>query len=612
MRNPLNAILVASLVAAGLLACEGQESDPASGRGPEPKPAALAAAADTTARAPSYVPDSSVFFVGSLETLALQPGLDIFAKQTPGLASEEWQKLLAEGAKTPGTPGGRLLMALNVEYMAAAVKPDQFKAALGIADPIDIAFYAIGAVPVLRVAVGDPDAFWGFVDRAQVKAGVEGAAKTLDGATYRTYRLSDEGAPETQVLDLVVGVHEGFAVFTLASAALDAETLALSLGTRKPEKSLAASGRLEATAKAHGFLPMMVGYIDHRLLVEGLADPAAGSLGTMLQKLAAGPDSEFPAVIDLLRTPACRQEFAAIAELWPQTLVGYTEYDLDKAPYRIGSRLVFESKDEALLADLSSLVGEIPVIGETGSQAPLYTMGLGLRVDALMPFVMSTRSRLLEASYECEPLQAAHSALVEVNPAIGVGMVTGLAAGVSGISATVLDLALAVPDATQPGQGQPGLERIDLVAAVSVQDPATFLAKLLAMAPPPYSEISVPADGSPVEIPLPPMPNSPVQAVKIAAKGDKILVFVGARAEQVVDQMAKSGAATKGLLHVGMNYAKYFELMGSLLGSIEPGVSPEEAAIFENLKGFDAQLDMALKVEDKGIVFDSDMWIGKP
>jgi len=591
MRNPLHLVLAALLVAVGLFACQAQES--------EPKAPATGAAA----RAPAFVPDTTVFFVGNLETFAIQPGLELFAKQSPALASEQLQKLMAAGAQLPATPGGKFLMGLNAEYMAAAAKPDQFSSSLGIADPLDFAFYAVGAVPVMRIAVSDPAAFFAFVDRAQTTAGVDGVAKTLGAASYRTYRLSPADAPANQAMDLVVGVDEGFAVLTLASGALDEGILALALGTPKPEKSLATSGRLEAMAKDHGLLPIMIGYLDHRLLAEGLADPEPTSLGSMLVKLDAGPGSELPAVIDLVRTPACRQEFAAMADLWPRTLFGYTEYQVEKPPYRIDSRLIFESKDEALLGELGKLVGEIPLVAKGDA---LLSMGLGLRVDALLPFAMATRTRLLQASYQCPPLQSVHEAAVAQNPAVALGMLTGLAAGVSGLSATVLDLKLAAG----ASQEQPRLEAIDLVATLSVQDPATFLAKVLAMAPAPYNALNLPADGTPVEIPLPPMPNAPVTTLKLAAKGDKIVAYVGAKAEQAVERLATSGEATKALLRVSMNYAKYFGLVGNMLERAAPGSG--QAALFEGLEGFDADIDLTLEVNQRGILFDSDMGIRRP
>ena len=532
-----------------------------------------------------YIPADTVLFSGQMKPFPLKSYLHSIAGQYRNMDADTLASL--SDAFDAQEPSQRFLLSLYKTYLSSLKQPEQLLTTFGFPSNIQGFVYTLGAVPVMKVQVEKPEAFWAALDNAEQESGFSHQTRQLAGLEYRVYTLTelDTGTSPAQPIELIFAQKEGMLTITLNTPLNDPDLLEMAFELKKPTESLAASGVLTDIAKTHGFMDDSISFLNHVEIAKALTSSTDNLLSKQLTKLftLVGEDP----LIEL-KTPECKAEFTAIAANWPRTVVGLNSYSVTDKQMNMDSALIVETKNATILAALQKMRGFIPhYVKDVES---VLTVGLGINVGEFAPALTEVWSDLQTPTLECEPLAQLQSELAEVNPAM-LGMFTGMAASVKGIGLSVLDYQLGQQD------DEPTLESLDALISVSADNPA-MLFNMLKPFEPSFADIQLTESSEPVDLGallmLPPEVNvKPMLAIK----GQHLVVYAGDKGKAAADKLAKDKLAVNGLLHMGADYGKLFKPAIALLEmSGEP--IPEDIKL---LKDSEMRMSVALDMTAKGV-----------
>ncbi|MDU9048512.1 MAG: hypothetical protein Q3M30_06655 [Candidatus Electrothrix sp. Rat3] len=594
MKSTKKNVLIFLLVSLLLFACDKKEKEVQLKPKPEPpKPVTML----------DVVPDDTIFFSGGLEPAPLQKVLQWSTDNFNVLKALDPASMLPI-VQDEKIPGRRLAAQLWLDYYAMMLSPETELEKWGVEEKAFLTTYTVGLAPVLlRVSLKDIQLFNKKIDELEAKAKIGSNPQTLGKATYRRYALNEK---EPSV-DLIIGVdnERKHAVFMLDLGVDSEQTLAIALGQQKPEKTLAESGRVEALQKQYKLHPTFVGYIDHQQLITGLTTKEGNSIARMMQKLVPQlqGSAELSELLEELQTQGCRNDMTEIGNNWPKTVFGYTALELDAAPSRIDSLMVIENKDKAFLDGLQSIRGVVPQYAAGNSvEKQAIAAGIGFNVEKIAPFLTARWTTITQKQYSCSFLQEMQENTKSQQPA-ALALMTGMAPGVQGLAFSLMSLEL--EETTEAG-GTPMPKSIDALISLAVKNP-TNLVQMMSAFFPPLAELQLPADGTPVQLPLPLPLSFPVMA---AINGSHLTVYAGEKSQALAQGLrSETLDASRGLMAVDIDYGKYYGLIGdALIGLDIPEAQQNETkAVFEAMKNAKMRVQMNMDVTDRGIEVKADM-----
>ncbi|QYJ83083.1 hypothetical protein [Shewanella aegiceratis] len=531
----------------------------------------------------AYVPADTPLFSAQFEPFPIKDYIDALPeaqKQYP----VEMKTLLSED----DDPRAQFIFRVLERYFDASKDGQQLIDTFGLPEKITSYFYTLGVLPVIKLDIANPDHLWAVLDKAEVESGLTHTAKQLGEVKYRAYSLTDEG--ENERVDLVFAIDKGMLTLTLETSFLEPELLETALGLKPVQDSLAKAGTVDEIIKKHGFKKDSVSYINHQELVKAITTLDANQMARQLTKI-------FKLIHDdpfvELRSQACQSELAGIAANWPRTVIGYTDFEVKNKRAKIGFSTVIESNNQVILGALSQMRGFIPAHTKR-IDAGVFSMALGLDVNQFVPSISKIWDDLLTPSYQCEPLAQLQGEMEGQSPAM-LGMFTGMANGVKGVSFSLLDYAL------EQDTQEISLKDLDAIATLTADDPATLFNMVKPFAPE-LANVNLPSDGSTVDLgaalQLP--PSLGVRA-QMALKGQHLTIYTGDKSQAIADKLADEKPTANGLFSMTADYAKLFTPAMNLMAmSGEP--IPEE---LEALKDYRTQLKVGMDINAKGIVIDS-------
>ncbi|MCG9747719.1 hypothetical protein [Shewanella sp. Isolate8] len=531
----------------------------------------------------AYVPADTPLFSAQIEPFPIKDYIDALPeaqKQYPA----EMKTLLSEDED----PRAQFIFRVLERYFDASQDGQQLVDTFGLPDKITSYFYTLGVLPVIKLDIANPQHFWAVLDKAEADSGLTHTAKQLGEVKYRAYRLTDDG--ENEQVDLVFAIDKGMLTLTLETSFFEPELLETALGIKPVQDSLAKAGTVDEIIKKHGFSLAGVSYLNHQELVKAITTLDGNQMARQLTQI-------FKLIHDdpfvELRTQSCQSELAGIAANWPRTVIGYTDLEVKNKRAKIGFSTVIESNNQVILGALSQMRGFIPAHTKR-IDAGVFSMALGLDVNQFVPSISKIWDDLLTPSYQCEPLAQLQGEMEGQSPVM-LGMFTGMANGVKGVSFSLLDYAL------EQGTQQVSLKELDAIATLSADDPATLFNMVKPFAPE-LANVSLPSDGSAVDLGaalhLP--PSLGVRA-EMALKGQYLTIYTGEKSKAIADALAGEAPSANGLVSMTADYAKLFTPAMNLMAmSGEP--IPEE---LEALKDYRTQLKVEMDINAKGIVFDS-------
>ncbi|MDX1269839.1 MAG: hypothetical protein R3311_20900, partial [Oceanisphaera sp.] len=341
--------------------------------------------------------------------------------------------------------------------------------------------------------------------------------------------------------DLAIAVDQGLATVTLFNHTDTAAIQAERLGLTDLSDSLADQGDWEALGDQYDYDETVRGYID----LDGLAATLLTGTETRLRRdLEALIPDEIERMDTQMAESQCGPEGYALARQVPRFAFGSERISStsDSLSQRIG--MILELTNTDLTGQLKRLPGSLPAYATDGSDK-LLALALGVDVNALAPVASALWSQLPQTDYKCQALRDMTTELRQNNPAM-LGMATAMAQGVKGVGAAVYDITV---DTNSPF-GLAGSALISLSA-----DNPSVLAGLISSSIPGMAGITIPDDGTAVQVPVPMAP----QPVFAAIKGKHLVVYTGDAAKTPADALASEPLNTRGSTAIAFNYERFGE-----------------------------------------------------
>jgi len=525
--------------------------------------------ADTAVLAAQMTPIPLEHYLASISELPSQDELMVMIETDPAnITSKE-----------------KFFYAFYDAFLKATQSPEQFKATFGTADMLNNYAYTLGIVPVLKMEVANPAAFWSTIDQLEADSEFTHIAGNIGKTNYRRYPIVEENG-QTE-LEFIIGITDGFATFTVNIDRLkDANPLEMALGLKKPAHSVASSNILEQVqTKYSQMADQQISYIDHQQLATGFTTQDGNLIAKQLTKLSAEePTNPFAE----MQTLECQNDIQSIAANWPRTIAGGSF----QATGAVTGNVVIESNNNVILSALKSLRGFIPQSQNVKNSA--LFVGMGIDINQLTPAVTQILTDLQSVQYQCQPLAEFQQQLTQANPAMMVGMASGFVNGLKGISFTLFDYQMAMGDYAEE------LTQLDAAITVSADNPSA-LVQNAAMMMPELASIQLPSDGTPVALPeeFSGMVGE-VGTVYAATKGQHLTIYTGEKSGEFSSELMDKPLEKNGITNILIDYKKLFSPVITMMEQAGEPV-PEELEPFINneLRG-----SLAYDVTDNGITFD--------
>ena len=534
-----------------------------------------------------YIPADTPVFTGQLKPFPLKNYLQSI--------SSNYQQYSTDSLAQLGdldSPMAKFFVSIYKQYMDGMKDPTALLKTFGLPNEIKPYFYTLGVVPVLKTDINQIDAFWAVLDKAEQESGYTHEKRTLAGIDYRAYSFAEEGS--TDKADLLFAHKDGILTVTFSASSIEPEVLEMALGLKKPAQSLAASGMLQEIIKTHGFMDDSISFINHVEIVKAITSQDGNMLAKQLTKfLAEEGQGEDP--LAQIRTPECRTELTAIAANWPRTVGGLTAFTSTEKESHMAASFVIESKNQAILTALQKMRGFIPAhLADINST--IFSMGLGIDVNEVAPSLTAIWDDLQKPQLTCAPLAELQAELSQQSPAM-LGMFTGMANGVKGLSVSLLDYKMSSQDQ------EPKLESLDALISLTADNPLMLFNMVKPFAPM-LAELQVADNGEPTDLsPLLMLPPELNIKPMLAIKGQHLVVYSGDKGLALANKLASEKPSANGLYSMSADYGKMFTPVLTLLEMTGEPV-PEE---LQALKDYNMRVQMSFDVNKQGLVFGSVM-----
>ena len=496
-----------------------------------------------------YIPADTPVFTGQLKPFPLKNYLQSI--------SSNYQQYSTDSLAQLGdldSPMAKFFVSIYKQYMDGMKDPTALLKTFGLPNEIKPYFYTLGLVPVFKTDISQIDAFWAVLDKAEQESGYTHEKRTLAGIDYRAYSFAEEGS--TDKADLLFAHKDGILTVTFSASSIEPEVLEMALGLKKPAQSLAASGMLQEIIKTHGFMDDSISFINHVEIVKAITSQDGNMLAKQLTKfLAEEGQGEDP--LAQIRTPECRTELTAIAANWPRTVGGLTAFTSTEKESHMAASFVIESKNQAILTALQKMRGFIPThLADINST--IFSMGLGIDVNEVAPSLTAIWDDLQKPQLTCAPLAELQAELSQQSPAM-LGMFTGMANGVKGLSVSLLDYKMSSQDQ------EPKLESLDALISLTADNPSMLFNMVKPFAPM-LAELQVADNGEPTDLsPLLMLPPELNIKPMLAIKGQHLVVYSGDKGLALANKLASEKPSANGLYSMSADYGKMFTPVLTLL-----------------------------------------------
>lgn len=454
---------------------------------------------------------------------------------------------------------------------------------LGILEPKTGALYGVGLAPVARLSLSKADKVEATIAGLEKKHGKKMPSATVAGQTYRY--LGDEDGR------FIIAIVDDQLVLTLAPTNLSEANLKALLGLDLPKQNIADSGGLAALAKEYKYIPEFLGYMDVTRLTRVFTEPQSGMNSELLGMMDFDPAS---------LSDVCRTEMRAMADVAPRLVIGYREMSTDV----FDSIAVLELRDD-IAKGLMPLAAPVPGLGK--DHGGVFSMGVGLDMQAFRQFVETRVTAISANPYECEQL-------AELNGIVPGGRklldtpLPPMVYGIKGFLAVIDD----VGEFDIAG-GQPPTDiSMRLLLAT---DGAEGLLAMGGMFVPQIAQLDLKPDGKPVEMALPPV-GLPFQTAHVAMTDAALGLAVGDNASNRISKLIGSPVGEPNtFFSSSMDMQRYYAVFGDMLeqaGQMDPDseeMSAEQiermSKMFNDMGELFERMSYSIRFTDRGVEIPS-------
>jgi hypothetical protein len=493
-----------------------------------------------------YVPADTPYLVANLEPLPedvidayllrLQPVIDEMQKQLSAARADLEAQQADGAAPAADDPAARLALALLRELDGKLSRAGL--SGLGLDIVSNKVAYGMGAFPVLRMGLSDPEALRATIQRVLAEAGIPAPEQTLQGVNYWRVAASDAGDPP---VGLYLSILSDQLAVGILPPALEAEMLPAFLGLDMPAGSDART-RLAELNRTHGYMPYGSAILDlHRL-----ADQFLQADSVTARVMAAAGEYD-PATLDA----ECVNEIHEIIDNAPLMTAGTTEFSTTAIAYQ------YRVESPATLAgQLMQLVWALPAA--EGRSDRMLELSFGMRLGAVRDFLREKAMAITADPYLCEQLQqlntSAEQALAQLDQPMPpfVNNFRGLRVSLNTI---------AFDQDSMPSEARGHL-------ALHVEQPEMFVG-MAQMFLPDLSELALTPGSDPVRLPASLVPVPDLVAFAAMSK-DAIGLSVGAGEEASLQPFLNRKPGPEGMF-LSLNYdtAAYLDYTAKLEASLQ-------------------------------------------
>jgi len=412
--------------------------------------------------------------------------------------------------------------------------------------------YGLSMWPVSRIEINDGAKLKAAIERILAAGGIQPQQRTLDGRAYWVVGGTD--------FSFVASVLDHEAVLALLpTATLDA-ALPLVLGTRAPERSLAATTAVPDAMAQHHFLGFLVAYFDLHSIVNIVAGPNPGALDIPI-RAATGPVA-----------PECRTELDRLAAVMPRIAFGYRRFD----ERGFEATAVFEVAP-ATLAALRKLRAAVPEVTRRVPGHPLAVFGVAADPGEVVTWLRDVTRGIHDQPFRCAWFNSINSGAAELAGKVAQPLPPTWR-GLRGFSVTVDDASASPPSFTGHM----------VITGDRVADLVTSLAGTV----PAIAGIPLAHDGRPIALPVQKL-QLPVASAHLAITTDRLVIAAGENSERRVTEHLTTPAPKSSPLAIMVFDVPRFQKILTAFG--QPPV--------DNL-GSLGVAGLALDVGDTGLDFD--------
>jgi hypothetical protein len=394
--------------------------------------------------------------------------------------------------------GNRLALALLQELDGKLSRPGL--TSLGLDIQTHHVVYGMGAFPVYRIGLSDPDLLRATIQRVLDKAAVTAAQLDHQGISY--WRLGAETHDDAPVAAFVAILENHLAISLLPLEA-EQELLPEFLGLEMPGDS-DARARLAELNRKHDYTPYGSGILDLHRMADQFMDPES-----TLAQLMASQQEHSPTSF----SAECIAEIHEIIDNAPMMSLGTTEL----TTAAIGYQYRIETPS-TLAGQLMGLVSRIPAADALSER--ILDFSFGMRFGPVRDFLIEKSSAIVENPYLCEHLADMNQSAADTLEKLNQPMPPFLN-NFRGIRASISEIMMTHVSIPENANGH---------LALHVKQPEMFVG-MAQMFLPDLSELAITAGDPPVRLPesLLPVPGMVAFA---AMSSDTIGLALGEGEEQ--------------------------------------------------------------------------------
>ncbi len=488
-------------------------------------------------------------------------------------ADKELQQLIAmEQFDTPEEKQTVLLIQAILAELQGKMSADGL-ASLGLLiDGRSLAF-GMGVLPVIRTEIGDPQKVQDFIARVEKRSGKSASQQRIGEQSYRRFELDQ--------LVGIIAVTDKYLIAALLPAKAEADLLPLVLGDRMPTASLADSETFKQMIKDNGYLSFGEGYIDLVKFTEIVLGESQG-MNALIFSALGGVSTEL--------SPACNKMVKNLVKSVPRITGGFTGVSDNGYSMRV---VVETSADIAFR--LQRIASPVPGLGIDNNS--MLSLGLALNLPELRDALKAGMMNVLEQGRVCEMIdekeisQAMQSLDMAFNP-----MITG----VKGFNIQVNDVVFDQQNITP--------KTVDAQLLLAADDPRSVTG-MLGMLNHKFTQLQIPADGTPVVLPLEEL-SPDIPATHIAIKDKALVISTGGDAERKsAMSFAAPLASPAPIFALTYNGARLLERLSAVEGRIMQNIQGDEDMLdvyrsFRDSSEIYGRVSVKVTGTDKGLVID--------
>jgi len=253
---------------------------------------------------------------------------------------------------------------------------------LGFSSAPQAAIYGIGWFPVMRVTLGDTEAFSALLDRVEQKSGLVPQMRASGAVTYRQYDGGDA--------KFAVAITNGQLIVGIAPTEAFDEFVGYLFGQKELGRTLAEVNSIQDIQAKYQMAPYGVGYVDILEIVRNATGVTpADPVNAAMLKAGQFEPRELSEV--------CQRESIAMAEKAPRLVFGYTTVSSEQ----IAAKVALEVQGP-FAAELAAISAAIPGYNESTLGELLFSVGLGIDLKKAVDFANTQANRINENPFECE------------------------------------------------------------------------------------------------------------------------------------------------------------------------------------------------------------------